>query len=330
MDQLPARFVLASTSEVYGDPQERLQRETYWRHVNPIGPRSVYDEAKRYAEALTTAYRGTGRVDTAIARIFNTYGPRMRAGDGRAIPVFVDQALTGEPLTVTGDGKQTRSLCYVDDRVRRLLALAEAAGSGTVNLENPAELTMLNLAREIIELTGASSEIEYLPAMEDDRNDDARISRWHSPCSAGNRESRCAKALGTRSPGSRTRFAMYRTKPVIVVAQPGVDAAIAGCPGAWAIATAVLHLPQAGHQAGADNLDAWPHLVHLASTGGQPLSALAAPPTHRTGFRPVPVSAVSRSLSLPAPRCSTRGILDNASSAAAMPLGTGSQPRCAH
>jgi dTDP-glucose 4,6-dehydratase len=211
MDQLPARFVLASTSEVYGDPQERLQRETYWRHVNPIGPRSVYDEAKRYAEALTTAYRGTGRVDTAIARIFNTYGgPRMRAGDGRAIPAFGDQALTGEPLTVTGDGKQTRSLCYVDDRVRRLLALAEAAGSGTVNLGNPAELTILDLAQEIIELTGASSKIEYLPAMDDDRNDDARISRRHSP--AGNRESRCAKALGTRSTGSRTRFAMYRTK----------------------------------------------------------------------------------------------------------------------
>jgi dTDP-glucose 4,6-dehydratase len=163
-----ARFVLASTSEVYGDPQEHPQRETYWGHVNPIGPRSVYDEAKRYAEALTTAYRGTGRVDTAIARIFNTYGPRMRAGDGRAVPAFCGQALAGEPLTVTGDGKQTRSFCYVDDTVRGLLALAEASVPGPVNLGNPDELTMLDLAQEIIELTGASSEIEYLPAMEDD------------------------------------------------------------------------------------------------------------------------------------------------------------------
>src|SRR5436305_9677464 len=120
-----ARFVLASTSEAYGDPQVHPQPEGYWRHVNPVGPRGVYDEAKRFAEALTVAYRTTHEVDTAIVRIFNTYGPRMRADDGRAIPTFIGQALAGEPLTVTGDGSQTRSVCYVDDTVRGILAVAE-------------------------------------------------------------------------------------------------------------------------------------------------------------------------------------------------------------
>jgi dTDP-glucose 4,6-dehydratase len=156
-----ARFLLASTSEVYGDPQVHPQPETYWGHVNPIGPRGVYDEAKRYAEALTMAYNRQQGVDTAIARIFNSYGTRMRPGDGRAIPTFLRQALEGVPVTVFGDGSQTRSFCYVDDTVRGLILLAESGEHLPVNLGNPEEKTLLELAETIIRLTASSSEIVF-------------------------------------------------------------------------------------------------------------------------------------------------------------------------
>ena len=160
-----ARFLLASTSEVYGDPQVHPQPETYWGNVNPIGPRGVYDEAKRYAEALTMAYHGQQGVDTAIVRIFNTYGPRMRPNDGRAIPTFVRQALEGKPLTVFGDGTQTRSFCYVDDLIRGLVALAESDEHLPVNLGNPREFTLNELADAVLRITGSKSEIvhEALP-----------------------------------------------------------------------------------------------------------------------------------------------------------------------
>jgi dTDP-glucose 4,6-dehydratase len=160
-----ARFLLASTSEVYGDPQVHPQPETYWGHVNPIGPRGVYDEAKRYAEALTMAYHRQQGVDTCIARIFNTYGPRMRPHDGRAIPTFLRQALAGKPLTVFGDGSQTRSFCYVDDLVQGLILLAESSEHLPVNLGNPDEMTLLRLAETVIRVTASTSEIifEALP-----------------------------------------------------------------------------------------------------------------------------------------------------------------------
>jgi dTDP-glucose 4,6-dehydratase len=160
-----ARFLLASTSEVYGDPQVHPQPETYWGNVNPIGPRGVYDEAKRYAEAMAMAYHRQQGVDTAIARIFNTYGPRMRPNDGRAVPTFVRQALEGKPLTVFGDGTQTRSFCYVDDLIRGLVTLAESDEHLPVNLGNPNEFTMNELAESVIRMTGSKSEIihEALP-----------------------------------------------------------------------------------------------------------------------------------------------------------------------
>jgi dTDP-glucose 4,6-dehydratase len=156
-----ARFLLASTSEVYGDPLIHPQPETYWGNVNPIGPRGVYDEAKRYAEALTMAYHRQQGVDTCIVRIFNTYGPRMRPHDGRAIPTFVRQALANEPLTVFGDGSQTRSFCYVDDLVRGLKALAQSGEHLPVNIGNPTEHTLLELAQTIVDVTGATSEIVF-------------------------------------------------------------------------------------------------------------------------------------------------------------------------
>ncbi len=156
-----ARFLLASTSEVYGDPLVHPQPETYWGNVNPIGPRGVYDEAKRYAEALTMAYRRQQGVDTAIVRIFNTSGPRMRPHDGRAVPTFLRQALSNLPLTVFGDGKQTRSFCYVDDLVRGLVLLSESGIHEPVNIGNPAEMSLLELAEMIIELTGSNSEIVF-------------------------------------------------------------------------------------------------------------------------------------------------------------------------
>ncbi|HZS25129.1 MAG TPA: UDP-glucuronic acid decarboxylase family protein [Gaiellaceae bacterium] len=156
-----ARFLIASTSEVYGDPLIHPQPETYWGNVNPIGPRGVYDEAKRYAEALTMAYHRQQGVDTAIVRIFNTYGPRMRPHDGRAIPTFLRQARANEPLTVFGDGSQTRSFCYVDDLVRGLVLLAESGEHLPVNIGNPAEYTLLELARKVVEATGSASEIVF-------------------------------------------------------------------------------------------------------------------------------------------------------------------------
>ncbi len=161
-----ARFLLASTSEVYGDPLEHPQSESYWGHVNPIGPRGVYDEAKRYAEALTMAYHRQQGVDTAIVRIFNTYGPRMRPFDGRAIPTLVRQALAGQPLTIFGDGTQTRSFCYVSDLIRGLIALAESGHHEPVNIGNPDEFTLLALAQAVLDATGSSSPIvfEELPA----------------------------------------------------------------------------------------------------------------------------------------------------------------------
>ena len=163
-----ARFVLASTSEVYGDPAVSPQPEGYWGNVNPVGPRSVYDEAKRFAEAMTAAFRRTGRADTGIARIFNTYGPGMRTGDGRIVPTFACQALRGLPLTVTGDGAQTRSLCHVGDTVRGIIALAASDLAGPVNIGNPDEATVLQIAERIIRLSGSRSPIARIPLPEDD------------------------------------------------------------------------------------------------------------------------------------------------------------------
>jgi dTDP-glucose 4,6-dehydratase len=156
-----ARFLLASTSEVYGDPLVHPQPETYWGNVNPIGPRGVYDEAKRYAEALTMAYFRQQGVDTAIVRIFNTYGPRMRPNDGRAIPTFLSQALTDKPLTVFGDGSQTRSFCFVDDLVQGLIALAESGVHEPVNIGNPNEMSLLDMAKTVVEMTESRSEIVF-------------------------------------------------------------------------------------------------------------------------------------------------------------------------
>ncbi len=163
-----AKFLLASTSEVYGDPQEHPQSETYWGHVNPIGPRGVYDEAKRYAEALTMAYNRQQGVDTHIVRIFNTYGPRMRPHDGRAIPTFLRQALEGEPLTVFGEGDQTRSFCYVSDLIEGLVRLINAEAHEPVNIGNPGEYTILQLAETVIAVTGSTSEIVYEALPQDD------------------------------------------------------------------------------------------------------------------------------------------------------------------
>ena len=163
-----ARFVLASTSEVYGDPTVHPQPETYWGNVNPVGPRSVYDEAKRFAEALTMAWHRARGVDVGILRIFNTYGPRLRPGDGRVVSNFLVQAIEGRPLTVYGDGSQTRSLCFVDDEVAGILALLDSGLTGPVNIGNPAELTVLELAHAILALTGSSSPLAYEPLPTDD------------------------------------------------------------------------------------------------------------------------------------------------------------------
>jgi dTDP-glucose 4,6-dehydratase len=163
-----ARFLIASTSEVYGDPQVHPQPESYWGNVNPIGPRGVYDEAKRYAEALTMAYHRAQGVDTAIMRIFNTYGPRMRSHDGRAIPTFLRQALTDRPITVFGEGKQTRSFCYVSDLIEGMVRLAESGHHLPVNVGNPDEFTLLELAQTVIEVTGSKSEIVFEALPTDD------------------------------------------------------------------------------------------------------------------------------------------------------------------
>jgi dTDP-glucose 4,6-dehydratase len=162
------RFILASTSEAYGDPQVHPQPESYWGHVNPVGPRGVYDEAKRFAEALTMAYRRHKDVDTGIVRIFNTFGPRMRAHDGRAIPTFIRQALRNEPITVAGDGNQTRSLCYVDDLIEGIMAMVGSHLAGPINIGNPAEYRVLELAEKIRELAGSTSSIAFIPRPEDD------------------------------------------------------------------------------------------------------------------------------------------------------------------
>ncbi|HVO63532.1 MAG TPA: UDP-glucuronic acid decarboxylase family protein [Terriglobales bacterium] len=163
-----ARYLLASTSECYGDPLEHPQKETYWGHVNPIGPRSVYDEAKRFAEAATVAYRRYHNVDTHIVRIFNTYGPRMQLNDGRVVPNFLKQALRGEDLTVYGDGKQTRSFCYVSDEIDGIMRLAKSSEPGPVNIGNPGEFTILECAHKVIAVTGAKSQIRYEPLPQDD------------------------------------------------------------------------------------------------------------------------------------------------------------------
>jgi dTDP-glucose 4,6-dehydratase len=163
-----ARLLLASTSEVYGDPQVHPQTEDYWGHVNPIGPRGVYDEAKRFAEAMTMAYHRYHGVDVRIVRIFNTYGDRMRPDDGRAVSNFIVQAIQGKPLTVYGDGNQTRSFCFVDDEVRGILALLRSDYVGPVNIGNPDEYTILELAKTILEVTGSSSEIVFEPLPVDD------------------------------------------------------------------------------------------------------------------------------------------------------------------
>ena len=175
-----ARFLLASTSEVYGDPKVHPQPETYWGHVNPIGPRGVYDEAKRYAEALTMAYHRHHGIDVRIVRIFNTYGPRMRVDDGRAVSNFLVQALRGEPITVFGDGSQTRSFCYVDDEVRGFLALLDGEHTGPINIGNPGEFTMLELADVVREVTGSRSEVVFEPLPVDDptqRRPDGTLAR---------------------------------------------------------------------------------------------------------------------------------------------------------
>ena len=163
-----ARFLMASTSEVYGDPQVHPQPETYWGNVNPVGPRSVYDEAKRFSEALTMAYRRERGADTAIVRIFNTYGPRMRLDDGRAIPAFMSQALAGRPLTVAGDGSQTRSLCYVEDTVEGIIALAASDHPGPVNIGSTDELSMLELAERVRDLAGSGSTVQLVDLPTDD------------------------------------------------------------------------------------------------------------------------------------------------------------------
>jgi dTDP-glucose 4,6-dehydratase len=163
-----ATFLLASTSEVYGDPLVHPQEESYWGNVNPIGPRGVYDEAKRFAEALTVAYRRSHRMNTKIVRIFNTYGPRMRMNDGRAIPAFMTQSLRGQPVTVYGDGSQTRSFCYIDDLVEGIFRLTTSRHAGPINLGNPQELSLLDMARTIIKLTESKSRIVHRPLPTDD------------------------------------------------------------------------------------------------------------------------------------------------------------------
>lgn len=209
-EQCRARFVLASTSEVYGDPLAHPQHESYWGNVNPIGPRSVYDEAKRFAEALVFAYRRSRGADVAVARIFNTYGARMRADDGRMVPTFCRQALCNEPITVAGSGYQTRSLCHVDDTVAGLLALAASDITGPVNIGNPTELTVLRVAEIIRDYAGSTSPIHYVPAVEDDpqrRCPDIRAAReqlgWEPKVRAEDGLAETVNWFRARTPASR-------------------------------------------------------------------------------------------------------------------------------
>jgi dTDP-glucose 4,6-dehydratase len=183
-----ARFLLASTSEVYGDPLEHPQRETYWGHVNPIGPRGVYDEAKRFAEAITLAYHRYHKIDTRIVRIFNTYGPRMRVNDGRVVPNFIMQALSGKPLTIYGTGRQTRSFCYYDDLIEGIFRLLFSEYTLPVNIGNPDEFTIMKFAKLLLKISGSTSAVNYEPLPKDDpkkRRPDITLARkilkWE-PC----------------------------------------------------------------------------------------------------------------------------------------------------
>jgi dTDP-glucose 4,6-dehydratase len=222
-----ARFLLASTSESYGNPQVHPQPETYWGHVNPVGPRSVYDEAKRFSEALTAAYRRTLGVNAKIVRIFNTFGPRMRPDDGRAIPTFICQALRREPLTITGDGSQTRSLCYVDDLVEGLLRMLDSDHGGPVNLGNPHEVTMYELAQWITKLTGSTSPLTTIPRPEDDperRRPDITLARelldWEptTPVEHGLRETiACFRRRLSTDGIEETGLRRKRTSPPVAV-----------------------------------------------------------------------------------------------------------------
>ena len=208
-----AGLLLASTSEVYGDPKVHPQPETYWGNVNPIGPRSVYDEAKRYAEAITMAYNRVHGIPVKIIRIFNTYGPRMRLDDGRAVPTFVGQAMRGEPITVHGDGSQTRSLCYVDDLVEGVWRFLNSDQTGPMNLGNPNEVTILELAERVRTLTGSRSEIEFAPRPVDDpevRCPDIGLARaklsWEPIVSLSEGLTRTIAALVPASEGSRAEL----------------------------------------------------------------------------------------------------------------------------
>ena len=208
-----AGLLLASTSEVYGDPKVHPQPETYWGNVNPIGPRSVYDEAKRYAEAITMAYNRVHGIPVKIIRIFNTYGPRMRLDDGRAVPTFVAQAMRGEPITVHGDGTQTRSLCYVDDLVEGVWRFLNSDQTGPMNLGNPNEVTILELAERVRTLTGSRSEIEFAPRPVDDpevRCPDIGLARtklsWEPIVSLSEVLTRTIAALVPASEGSRAEL----------------------------------------------------------------------------------------------------------------------------
>ncbi|MEV8476217.1 NAD-dependent epimerase/dehydratase family protein [Streptomyces sp. NPDC051173] len=201
-----ARFLLTSTSEVYGDPQQHPQSEDYWGHVNPVGPRSVYDEAKRYAEALTVAFGREAAISTGIVRIFNTYGPRMRASDGRAVPTFIHQARAGSAITVTGDGSQTRSLCYVDDTVEGLLSVAASGWQEPVNIGNPQEISVLKLAELIRHLCRSASAIDFGPLPTDDP-------RRRCPDIGRARELHWAPRVGLRDGLARTIAALAATVP---------------------------------------------------------------------------------------------------------------------
>jgi len=170
-----AKFLLASTSEVYGDPLVHPQDESYWGNVNPVGPRGVYDESKRFAEALTMAYHRYHGVDTRIVRIFNTYGPRMRSDDGRVVPNFICQALRGDPLTVYGDGSRTRAFCFVDDQVEGITRLLAADVEGPVNIGNPSELSILDFARLVLDVTGSASEIIFIEPEDERTRDDPKV-----------------------------------------------------------------------------------------------------------------------------------------------------------
>jgi nucleoside-diphosphate-sugar epimerase len=243
-----ARFVLASTSEVYGNPQVHPQTENYWGHVNPIGFRSVYDEAKRFSESMTMAYHRTFGLDVRIARIFNTYGPRLRPGDGRVVSSLLAQALEGRPLTVYGDGTQTRSFCYVDDEVRAILALERSSATGPVNIGNPAEITLLGLADQVLAVTGSSSPIVFKPLPQDDpvrRRPDITLARtllhWEPTVDLAEGLYRTrdwlARELGQVASGFRCR-SDGRGSDFMVILGDGTDilgavAGLAGGDGAW-------------------------------------------------------------------------------------------------